>query len=91
MQVRKVSTVTEQGIYAPMTSEGNILVEGVIASCYTLLDSRTWYQSYYNLMTLSPWIGWLLGADLESDEEVSLPIGFSWAMELVKSWYGSDG
>ncbi|KAI1698079.1 hint module domain-containing protein [Ditylenchus destructor] len=91
MRVRKVSTITEQGIYAPMTSEGNIVVEGVIASCFALLDSRTWHQSYYDLMTLSPWIGWLLGADLESDKEVTLPFGFYSAMELVKSWYGSDG
>ncbi|KAI1701645.1 hint module domain-containing protein [Ditylenchus destructor] len=90
MRVESVRTVTEKGIYAPMTSEGNILVEGVVASCFTLLDSLTWHQSYYNLMTLSPWIGRMLGADLESDEEVGLPNGLLSAMKMIKTWYGSD-
>ncbi|CAD1475674.1 unnamed protein product, partial [Heterotrigona itama] len=32
--------VLEQGIYAPLTSEGTVLVDDVVASCYAIVDNQ---------------------------------------------------
>jgi len=39
-RVVNISTVVERGIYAPMTSNGVIFTEGVLASCYVVREER---------------------------------------------------
>lgn len=40
-RVVDVISSSEKGSFAPLTSEGNILVNNVLASCYALLDDQT--------------------------------------------------
>jgi hypothetical protein len=42
--------VKEIGIFAPMTSNGDLIVEGVLASCYVLRDdARLVQQGYFQV------------------------------------------
>ena len=38
--VVSVEKVIEMGIYSPLTSEGNIIVDGILASCYSDFDNH---------------------------------------------------
>ena len=38
--VEAVGQATEVGVFAPLTSEGNLLVDGVLASSYAVIDSQ---------------------------------------------------
>jgi len=40
-RVRRVSYTLEKGIYAPLTSQGTIVIGGYIASCYGLISSHS--------------------------------------------------
>ena len=39
-RVQEVSLSTEHGVFAPLTREGNLVVEGVLASSYAVIDSQ---------------------------------------------------
>lgn len=39
-RVQLVSAVLSRGVYAPLTAEGTIVVDNVVASCYALVDSQ---------------------------------------------------
>ena len=45
--VVRVSTSVERGTYAPLTSEGNIVVDGTLASCYAVVNSQTLAHSAF--------------------------------------------
>ena len=55
-RVLNVETKVQTGVYAPLTSEGNLVVDDVLVSCYAVIDSQTiahisfaplrlWYKS----------------------------------------------
>jgi hypothetical protein len=39
-QIASVATVVKRGVYAPLTSEGTVVVDGVAASCYAHVSSH---------------------------------------------------
>ena len=39
-QIVSVNFVTRKGIYAPLTREGNIVVNSVVASCYAVISEH---------------------------------------------------
>ena len=40
----KIEHVIDEGIYAPETEDGNIVVNDVVASCYTDIDQGTLFD-----------------------------------------------
>ena len=40
-RVLKIETIVQTGVYAPLTSQGNLVVDDVLVSCYALIDSQT--------------------------------------------------
>ncbi|EAA01079.5 AGAP001412-PA [Anopheles gambiae str. PEST] len=39
--VHRISATLAEGVYAPLTGEGTIVVDSIAASCYALIDSQT--------------------------------------------------
>ena len=39
-RVLKIETFVQSGVYAPLTSQGNLVVDDVLVSCYALIDSQ---------------------------------------------------
>ncbi|CAL4137309.1 unnamed protein product, partial [Meganyctiphanes norvegica] len=59
-KVVNVEAVTGEGVFAPLTDEGTIVVDGVVASCYAVIDSQAiahWaflpVRVYYNLKEIA--------------------------------------
>jgi len=46
----EVSVVQERGFYAPMTSTGEIVVDGVLTSCYTVLHSTVMQHTFFSVI-----------------------------------------
>ena len=40
-RVASVSVTSSTGVFAPLTRSGNLVVDGVLASCYAVIDSQT--------------------------------------------------
>ncbi|KAI6205544.1 Intein splicing protein [Aphelenchoides besseyi] len=80
-RVKKVDIVTERGIYAPMTSNGDIVVNDIFASCFNILNNRVMQQSFVESISSLPSLRWIFG---EQDEQISdLPFGTSLIVELM--------
>lgn len=61
-QIVSVNYVTRKGIYAPLTREGNIVVNSVVASCYAVISDHGWaHLSFAPVRWFSYLSEWLFG------------------------------
>lgn len=69
-RVQKVDIVEETGIYAPMTSNGDIIVNDIYASCYNILNNKIMQHSFVDNLRHLPSIGWIFGENSENKEQM---------------------
>uniref|UniRef100_A0A183BUM2 HintN domain-containing protein n=1 Tax=Globodera pallida TaxID=36090 RepID=A0A183BUM2_GLOPA len=78
-RVFNIDRVQERGIYAPMTGTGDIVVHGVLASCYNIERNNVLQKSFFNNWKTLPLIDQIYGHI--SEEQVEVP---SWLRLLVE-------
>uniref|UniRef100_A0A914H0B9 Hint domain-containing protein n=1 Tax=Globodera rostochiensis TaxID=31243 RepID=A0A914H0B9_GLORO len=47
-RIERIEQVNDRGIYAPLTANGNILVNDVLASCHVNMAAQTLQQTFFN-------------------------------------------
>lgn len=87
-RVVRVTTVREVGAYAPMTSNGDIIVDGMLASCYNIVRSQSLQQTFFQwLRSLEEFGRWAFGTypyDSEfHDSVVDLPFGVDFLLSVM--------
>ena len=60
VRVVKAELVTEVGIYAPMTANGRIVVNGIHASCHNIIQSHSVQNTFFSYVN---WMNELFGSD----------------------------
>lgn len=80
-RVQKIDIVEDIGIYAPMTSNSNIIVNDIFASCLNIIDNKVMQDTFiYNVKKL-PSLGSIFGEN--EKDETELPYGTSLVVELM--------
>ncbi|KAI1732429.1 hint module domain-containing protein [Ditylenchus destructor] len=83
-EVINISTVRERGIFAPMTNNGDIVVNNVLVSCYAAMESKimqkTLVETFLALRKLS-FVQLLFPVDIN---EVGFPSLFSILFEVLE-------
>uniref|UniRef100_A0A0N4ZTM4 HintN domain-containing protein n=1 Tax=Parastrongyloides trichosuri TaxID=131310 RepID=A0A0N4ZTM4_PARTI len=82
-EVTSIDIVKEIGIYAPMTGTGDIVVEGILASCENIIHNTAMRSSFYNSFKyFADFIPSLFGTTNDS-ETVNLPHGLELAIQMM--------
>ncbi|TKR81366.1 hypothetical protein L596_015246 [Steinernema carpocapsae] len=86
VEVESLEEVEEMGYYAPLTSTGDIFVEGVLCSCYSNSNLKFVLDGLFSMMrTIDSWTERFAVRRLFEDD-FELPMGVSFLAENVKSF-----
>ncbi|KAL9967466.1 hypothetical protein ACROYT_G025688 [Oculina patagonica] len=78
-QVKRVSLVKRTGMVAPVTMEGNIIVDGVLSSCYAMItDHKIAHMVFGPLRLVHNY-----GSNLWNTDRLSVQQGKHWYPELL--------
>uniref|UniRef100_A0AC35TUF7 HintN domain-containing protein n=1 Tax=Rhabditophanes sp. KR3021 TaxID=114890 RepID=A0AC35TUF7_9BILA len=81
-QVVSVETIEEKGIYAPMTGTGDIVVEGILASCENVIHNTAMHNSFYkSVKYIADFIPNLFKTS--TNDKVDLPTGITLLIEIM--------
>uniref|UniRef100_A0A914D8R3 Hint domain-containing protein n=1 Tax=Acrobeloides nanus TaxID=290746 RepID=A0A914D8R3_9BILA len=83
-QIVKIDIITEMGIFAPETENGDIVVNDIIASCYTDIKKESLVKTIPSVHNFIKRItGWFF--DENTDEKVKISLGiFNIAMIIIE-------
>ncbi|KAH7719054.1 CRE-WRT-4.1 protein [Aphelenchoides avenae] len=83
-RVVSVSVVEERGIYAPMTSNGDIVVNDVLASCYNVVNNKFMQEGFFQGVKSWPSMRWFFGSKDEEATQTDLPTGITVIVDLLE-------
>ena len=66
------------GAYVPVTMDGNIMVDGVLASCYAFSDHNMAHMGLTPLRLFPKTVDWIFGVDFDS--------GYIKFLENIGTW-----
>jgi len=82
-RIESIENVAERGFYAPLTGNGNIIVDGILSSCYNEIDQDVLQQTAFGLFaSMKDFFGGLFGESAD-DNKVELPMGLEMLMKHV--------
>ena len=82
--------IFSSGTYVPLTADGNIVVDGVLASCYTSFNHDLAHISMIPIQWCPNMMEWIFGVNNDSPEYVNIAKGFGrWVLPsalMFKKW-----
>ena len=84
-RVVSVEAAARRGVYAPLTAAGNVVVDGVLASCYALVDSQSVAHAAFAPVRWWQAARRLLGAAEDAREPKEHLVGVHWYAKWLNS------
>ena len=87
-RVLQIQTIVQTGVYAPLTAQGNLVVDDILVSCYALIDSQTIahisfapLRLWHKILEFSPFKASDIGEEAAGEGELN---------ENGIHWYAND-
>ena len=81
--VISTEAILKKGVYAPLTTEGTIVVDGIVASCYAVVDSQWVAQWSYAPFRIYANFMRLFSENVTTTSVSQRPVGVHWYANIL--------